>query len=335
MTDRLAAALSGLINSGAITAEQADAVRHAYAAQPEPAAPEAERSPWTGRLLEAAIYVGVAFVVVAVGLIIHTNWRLLSHPVRIGLTSTLTLAALIAGIIVARLARTRENEVTKRTASFLMTAAALLAAWTTYVILRAFSTESSPWGIVIVVGTALVFMIVAHLVAPTLLTELGLYGTSMMLLISVLDAVLPQPQLNDDFQNRFSVMGFSIIGAASLWAWGLSRFMEYRKAIAMIALISAIGASAMLDGPGGLHGEIAAGVLAVAALVTYLLTSELQWLVGAVLATTVLVFRIAGDALDQAVALLIAGLVLLAGAAVVYARRNKNVPGVGENPNRR
>lgn len=347
MATRLSSALTRLVDEGVLTATQALAVIHAVDAQPDPDVVTQGHEPqrgaagsgalsWGTRLLEAAVYLGIAFVIVAVGIIIGTNWSQLRDLQRILLTGGLTVAALLAGLVTAGMARRdlRSNrsslgttQTIQRASTVLMTASAALAAWTAYVVLRALNLPDTGWGPPIIAVVGLAMMIVAHLVAPSVLTEIGLFVATIAVALTVLQQVIPEPGPEADWSTRGSLIGGGVGLVAAAWAWGVSRLLTNRMFAAFLGLIAAIVATMSMGGPDGLHAKIAASALAVAALLTYLRTSELPWIIGAILAATVVVFRIAGDTLDQAVAFLIAGLVLLAGVAIIAVlRRRRTTP---------
>ncbi len=335
-TQSLRQALSSLVDEGVLTAAQADAVaaRLRGAASPDR---RPEQTALRQRLVEAAVYVGIAFVVTAVAIVIGQQWRELSQAQHIWLTSALTVVVLLAGLILARGragpaagdgagAGDGREGVRRRSASVLLTAAAWLAAATVFVVLGD-GRATGP----ACFATALLMLLVAHRGAPSLLTEVALFVAAAGLAGTTASWLVPEPSPRSapqEWRWYRHLVSFVLVATGVLWSWVAARWLRARWVAVSLGLGLALLAALGLSGGGGGHltADLTLTALGVGALVTYLRTAAWPWIVGAVAATTLLVFSVAGGAFSSALAFLLAGLILLGGVGVVAAVRRRRTP---------
>lgn len=335
-------ALDRLVADGTLSAVQAEAVAAALeraAAQPSgappgtlPAAPADVAQPaptWRGRLLEAAVYLGSAFVLAAVGLVVQQSWSTMSRGTQLLLAGGLTAAAAVAGLLVGWPVRPQHEgagtrrAVRRRSASVVLTLAVALAVATTLLLVR-----EERWSGVVAAGVALVLMVGVHLLAPTVVTQVAVFVAGAALTGTVPDAVWPVPRVEVpdgtyDWARTDLTRGLLLFGYGLVWAWLVSRRLPHRELGVALGLTVAVIGAPTTAGRGVPVAAVLLGVLAVAAVVTYLRDPLWTWLVGAVGATFFAVVLVGSRTMGPALTFLVAGLVLLGGtaAAVVVGRR--------------
>lgn len=346
-SDRLRTVLADIVGTGVLTQDQADAVTAAWVTQgrfeatevqaPSPAPTPAHATTWRGRLLESAVYLGAAFVVAAAGLVVGRQWSAMSRELQIGLVSGLTVLGLVAGVALGGPVRPRwrapldpVHAVRRRSASTILIATAALAASAMAVVLA-----DARHAAVAALGVAFVVVVVALVVAPSALGEIALFGVTVALVASTLEAYLPEPGSAWDQQTwavRQRVIAVTLLALGAGWAWGMSRLLRHRLLAVCGGLGLGLVAAAMLQVDESTTPAVLA-MLAVAGatLVTYLRAPEWPWITATVIAATAMVFLLAGDTLGPAVAFLIAGLVLLGGVAVVVLLQRRHA-GAGPGP---
>ncbi|WP_263729157.1 hypothetical protein [Cellulomonas sp. SG140] len=345
------AALAALVADGTLSPAQGDAVLTAIArseAAPPgtspaatPPAAVAAASPaasvaapvgqpvpaWRGRLLEAGVYLGSVFVLAAVALVVQQSWSTISRSTQLLLAGGLTAVAAVAGLLVGWPVRPQvvgtdpRHAVRRRSASVVLTLAVALAAATAVLLVR-----EARWSGVVAAGVALVLMLAVHLVAPSVVAELAMFGAGAVLLGMVPEAVWPVPQgAGDvyDFARTDLTRGLLLFGYGVVWAWLVSRRLPHRQLGVALGLVAAVIGAPTTAGRGMPVAAALLGVLAVAAVVTYLRDPLWAWMVGAVGAAFLAVVLIGNRTMGPALTFLVAGLVLLGGtaAAVVVGRR--------------
>lgn len=347
------AALAALVADGTLSRAQADAVLTAIARSeaappgtaPAAAAPAAvaAASPtasvaapvarpvpaWRGRLLEAGVYLGSVFVLAAVALVVQQSWSTISRGTQLLLAGGLTAVAAVAGLLVGwpvrpqRVGADPRHAVRRRSASVVLTLAVALAAATTVLLVR-----EARWSGVVAAGVALVLMLAVHLVAPSVVAELAVFVAGAALMGMVPEAVWPAPQGEGagdtyDFARTDLTRGLLLFGYGVVWAWLVSRRLPHRHLGVALGLTVAVIGAPTTAGRGMPVAAALLGVLAVAAVVTYLRDPLWAWMVGAVGAAFLAVVLIGNRTMGPALTFLVAGVVLLGGtaAAVVVGRR--------------
>ncbi len=351
-------ALAPLVAGGTLSAAQADAVLVVLAPlveapaeaaagpavvpvgpEPEPApepapgglggaapAGAAAPAPWRGRLLEAAVYLGSAFVLAAVGVVVQQRWSVMPRGGRLLLTAGLAAAALAVGLGVSWPVRPRRaasaepgHAVRRRSGSVVLTLGVALA-----VAAVAVAVGDGRWRPVAAAGVAVVLMVGVHGVAPSVLAELALFGAGVALATAVPDAAMPAPT-GDSAGEAFDwaavdlVRGTLLLVYGAGWAWGVSRHLPQRELAVALGLGAGIVGAMATEGRGQPLASVLLGVLALAAVLTYLRDPAWPWVVGAVGAVFFAVLLVGNRTLGPALAFLVAGVVLLGGTAGAVA----------------
>lgn len=349
----LQAALAALVADGTLSRAQADAVLTAVA-RSEAAPPGTTSVPittaspavqpvpaWRGRLLEAGVYVGSAFVLAAAGLVVGHEWTGMSRGTQLLLAGGLTAVAAVAGLVVAWPVRSRRgvqdagrHAVRRRSASVVLTLAAALATATTALVVT-----DGRWTAVAAAAVALALTVGVTVVAPSVLTELAVFGAGAALMVAVPDAAMPAPvgagpASTFDWAAVDVLRGALLLAYGAVWAWGVSRRQPHRELGVALGLAAAVVGAMTTAGRGE---PLAAGLLAVvalAAVLTYLKDPAWPWVVGAVGAVFFAVLLLGNRTLGPALTFLVAGVVLLGGtaAAVVVGRRRAGQAAGGADP---
>ncbi len=277
--------------------------------------------------MEAGFYVGVAFVVAAVTVVVAQQWSSFGRPGQIALITGFALLAVFAGSLVAWPARPRRlgpggrrtggrrtGGLRRRAASALLTAGAILAAGDAALIV------ADPWSSPLAGAvTAVTLLVVGQLLAPTLLSQVALAVSSVFLATSVSELLFREgydasPQ---DWQRRQVLFALPPIAVGAAWAWVIARWLRYRALAVSLGLVIMVFFALTMLGPQRTPGSVTLVLIAVATLISYLRDPVWPWLVAAVMALAAVVFIQAGDTLGPAIAFLLAGLVLLVGVGVL------------------
>jgi hypothetical protein len=365
---RLQAAIAALVADGTLSSEQADAVLAAVARAPVPepvtepvagsmsatralAAPPSTSAPpprpttsqhaaptWRGRLLEAAVYLGSAFVLAAVGVVVQQQWSGMSRATQLVLASGLTAVALAAGLVVGWPVRPHRgvadeagHAVRRRSGSVVLTLAVALATATTALVV-----SDERWTTVAAAAVALVLMVGVQLVGPSVLSELVVFAAGAALMVSIPAAAMPAPRGEGpastfDFAAVDLLRGGLLLGYGAVWAWLVSRRLPHRELGVALGMAATVIGALTTAGRGEPLAAALLGAVAVAAVLTYLKDPAWPWVVGAVGAVFFAVVLVGSRTLGPALTFLVAGLVLLSGtaAAVVVGRRRAGRAGGG------
>ena len=342
--DLLTTAFVRLVSDGTLTAAQADAVLAAIAGPGRPPTAQAPGVPpapvpvqgaaptpptWRDRLLEAAVYLGSAFVLAAVGVVVQQQWTTMSRGVQLLLAAGLSAVALAAGVVVAWPVRPHGgaappgHAVRRRSGSVVLTLGVALATATT-----AFVVTDARWNLAAAAAVAAVLMVGVVLVAPSALAELALFAAGAALMVSAPDAAMPAPAQEGpgstfDWAAVDLLRGGLLLAFGGGWAWGASRRLAHRELGVALGLAATVIGAMTTAGRGEPLAAALLGVVAVAAVLTYLKDPAWPWVVGAVGAVFFAVVLVGNRTLGPAVTFLAAGLVLLGGtaAAVLVGRR--------------
>lgn len=334
--DLLDSALHDLVETGELTKTQADHVHesyveqmvHAPTAEPPTAVPPS-RTRWTTRLAEVAGYLGAALVAAGGAIAVGQQWRHLGYDGQVALLATLAVTfALAAGVIVLvrRQQRSAQSQdaVLRRLASTLFTlcaGAALGLVSRLFVPERGVMPESRVgWMLLSMALVAGLVMVLARIVAPSALAEVALFACVMLAAGGLLMQFGPD---NSPTALRITFFAVGVMWAALAY---LTRMLTVPTLGAVLGLATAV---AMTLGDGTGHtSEVLAALLAVGAFAIYLVFPRWPLIAAAVLSAVVLTFSLVGEAFGAAMALLVAGLVLLALAAgAFYLRRRPHETG--------
>ena len=330
----LAHALDALVDRGTITPEQRAAVLAEVAGGaatpgPTPAAPGTTPSPARQRrplaeiLIEVGLYVGAALVIAAAFVLVAQNWEAMSLGMQITILAITAVAAGGAGLAVGHGASSGSARC--RLAGVLFVGAAASAAGTTALLLG----ESNDFTGVAAFAVALAVMVTAHLVAPSTITELGMFVASFAVLQSGLEMLRPETV---DYEydelttfDRYSPMVGVAFGA--LWALLVSRRLTHRELAVFVGMAVALTSALPIIGQEETRalGMVVMALLAAMGFWRFLTDGHWPWLAAAIGSVTALVFWAVGGADRPALAILVAGLVLLGSSALgmLAARRRR------------
>lgn len=328
----LAAALDRLVARGALTPQQAAEVRAEALGEPvasavvgtaAPAAPSGaprvERRSMSQLLVEVGLYVGSALVVASLVVLVAQSWEGLSVATQAVTLGATALVAAGLGVWAAHgaLAATAR----RRLAGVLMCAAAAASAGTVALLVG----DDAAFVGVAALGTALAVLVLAQVVAASAVTEVALFAVSFMLVQVLGQELRPEPTTQvDGFGDEIAMtttfdrlLPLAAVAFGLLWSLGISRvLLHHELAVALGLLATATGALPLAGTP----ETRAVGLVALAALATigfwrFLVEGLWPWLAGAIASLTALVFWLVGGAHSPALAILAAGLVMLATSA--------------------
>jgi hypothetical protein len=215
-------ALGDLLRAGTLDQDQVDAVVAAWSARARPAgatapAPHAAPPAWRGRALEAAVYLGAAFVLAAAAIVVGQQWSTFGRGMQIALVGGLSVLGLAAGLVLGLPVRPArgaalapEHAIRRRSASVILTASAALVGATTLVVLGD-AGRAGVWA----VALALVVMVVTQVVAPSVLSELVLFAVATTLTGMTADLALPEsrPGADEvDWESRTRIVAGTLLG---------------------------------------------------------------------------------------------------------------------------
>jgi hypothetical protein len=336
---RLDRALSGLRDSGVLTSEQCAAVEVAYrAAEPGPVeeqgsligaaslTPVAGGSHLKARLFEAAGYLGGVLVAASILALLGQYWDDLSTTGHVITLSSLALLAWVLGVVTTtttpggRAALLVPGQSPRRRiASVLLVVGSVLAA-----VAVGEGVADHSWTLIAVGATALILLLAAHRVAPSALTEVGMFIATVMTVMGVVEATLnagtPEPFNGDGPPPARAydyVMPIAVTVIGVLWASVIAPRLRLPLVATGIGLAAALMftvplASSETTKTGGL---IVLATLTAIGLAAYQRLEIWPWLAMAALALTAFVVILVGQSAGAAAGLLSAGLILLAATA--------------------
>jgi hypothetical protein len=324
-------ALAALVERGTITAEQRAAILAEVAgagAPPSPAAARRRRSV-ADMLVEAGAYVGSALVLAAAVVLTAQNWEDLSESTRIAATAATALVSGIVGAVLAR--RAVPGSARRRLAGVVLTGTALCTGGTVALVLG--DTESTG---VIAVATILAVLVAAQLAARSAVTEIGMFVAGYALIQVTGEWLRPQGTLvTDEFGgsyydtasfDRWPQLAGLLYGV--LWAWVIARWLMHRELAVALGLLAALAGALPLLGMESSRplGLVAAALLAALGFWRFMVEGFWPWLAAAIASVTAFVFWLVGGSQQPALAILVAGLVLLGSSALgrQVARRRRS-----------
>jgi len=332
----LTRALQSLVARGVLTDEQAAAVVAEVTGPGLPAAglPAAgEPTPHRRRslsdlLIEVGLYVGSALVVAAGFVMTAQNWGSMSVGTQVALLAAVTLVTGALGLVIGH--GVERGTARRRLAGVLLTGTAAGAAGTTALLLQ----DSTSVGTV-AVAVGLLVMVGAQWFARSAITEIGTFGAGLILLQVVLEELRPEGTvLYDEWGDEYGeslaydrLMPLILVGYGLLWALLVARRLMHREVAVFLGMFSALVVALPIIGEPEYRGvgiAVMAG-LAVIGFWRFMAEGYWPWLAGAIASVTALVFFAVGGANRPSVAILVAGLVLLAssGLGMQVARRRR------------
>ena len=338
-------ALDSLVDRGTITPEQRAAIlaevaegapSPAHALLPAAAGSMPEqaryRRPLSEILIEVGLYVGGALVIAAAFVLVAQNWQGMSLGMQITVLAVTAVVAAGSGVAVGHGAS--PGSARCRLAGVLFAGAAASAAGTTALLLG----DSNDFTVVSAFAVALAVMVAAHLVAPSTITELGMFIASFAVLQSGLEMLRPESVGYDYFEmttfDRYSPLAIVIFGA--LWALLVSRRLAHRELAVLAGMAVALIAALSIIGPDETRtlGMVVMALLAATGFWGFLAQGYWPWLAAAIGSVTALVFWAVGGADRPALAILVAGLVMLGSSALgmLAARRRRDAITSGSSP---
>jgi hypothetical protein len=336
-TLNLEEALESLVSQGTISAEQRDAIlaevggrlptaRGDLPATPAGApagAPAHHRRSLSEVLIEVGLYVGGALVIAAAVVLVAQNWGSMSLGVQI---ASLGLTALVAGgaaLVVGHGAA--PGSARRRLAGVLFVGAAISAAGTTVLLVG----EDTDYTGVAAFTVALAVMVGAHLVASSTITELGMFVASYGLVQTTIEGFRSESVHDYYYEltpyDRYAPLAVVIFGV--LWALVVSRRLAHRELAVFVGMaVALMSALPIIDE----HASRPVGIVVMALLAAlgfwrFLVDGYWPWLAAAIASVTALVFWAVGGADRPALAILVAGLVMLGSSALgmLVARRRR------------
>ena len=341
----LSHALDALVDRGTITPDQRAAILAEMAggaASPSPAPISAatdsapararHRRPLAEILIEVGLYVGGALVIAAAFVLVAQNWQGMSLGMQITILAITAVVAAGSGAAVGHGAG--PGSARCRLAGVLFAGAAASAAGTTALLLG----DSNEFTGLAAFAVALAVMVAAHLIAPSTITELGMFIASLAVLQSGLEMLRPEtdePEFDElTAFDRYAPLVIVIFGA--LWASLVSRRLAHRELAVFAGMAVALVTALSIIGPEETRslGMVVMALLAATGFWGFLAQGYWPWLAAAIGSVTALVFWAVGGADRPALAILVAGLVMLGSSALgmLTARRRREAITSGSSP---
>lgn len=290
-------------------------------------------------LIEVGLYVGSALVVAALVVLAAQNWSGMSRAAQLAYLGGTAVVTAAIGLVVARGAPL--GSARRRVAGVLLVGAAATSAGTVALALEDFRLVGTA-----ATATALLVMVGANLVAASAITEVGMFAASYAVTQMAIEELHPARELVTDqwggqyyeatSYDRLSPLFGVALGL--LWALVVQRRLMHRE----VAVFLGMAVAVMWALPVIAAEETRAIGLATMALLAavgfwrFLVESYWPWLAAAIASLTALVFWAVGGSHRPALAILVAGLVLLGSSAMAMqvARRRRRRAGVstGDRP---
>ena len=312
----LDARLAGWVAAGLLSPEQAAAIGHHEAAagsavpgdRPSggPAADGRGRAGWRPWLAEVVGYVGAAFALGALALILDDLWDRLAVGGRLALAALLTVLVIGAGAAVSP----RSAAPLRRLGAVLWTAGVAGTAWTTALLADGLLDLPEPWLPVITSGAALVVALVLLARGGHAAVQLAALLATGVLAVALLDVLAPLPPST-------TAVGALLLGLGVAWALaGAGGWLGPRRvaevAGAGLALVGTqVLAAADRPLPGLWLGLALAAGLAALSVPTARPHLLLVGAAGLFVTVPRIVFELFADTLGAPVTLLAVGLLLI------------------------
>ena len=330
-------ALETLVSRGTISPDQRSAIlvevggRMPTAAADVPAAAAGAPAPGPTRhrrslseiLIEVGLYVGGALVIAAAVVLVAQNWESMSLGVQI---AVLGVTALVAGGVALVVAHgSGPGSARRRLAGVLFVGAAVCAAGTTALLVG----EDTDYTGIAAFAVALAVMVGAHLVAPSVITELAMFVASFGMVQSIIEAFRPEPVSGfwDEMTRYDRYSPLAVVAFGVLWALVVSRRLAHKELAVFVGMAVALMSALPIIGEDSSRavGTVVMALLAALGFWRFLVDGYWPWLAAAIASVTALVFWAVGGADRPALAILVAGLVLLGSSALgmLVARRRR------------
>jgi hypothetical protein len=326
----LEAALDSLVSRGTISHEQRAAILAEVDGRtdtwaPPPTAPSGvgtrrHRRSLSEVLIEVGLYVGGALVIAAAVVLVAQNWGSMSLGVQIASLGLTALVAAAVALIVGHGAAS--GSARRRLAGVLFVGAAISAAGTTALLVGEDTDVTGPAAFTV----ALAVMVGAHLFASSTITELGMFVASFGLVQTTIEVFRPT---SGDFYyemtgyDRYSPL--AVVAFGVLWALVVSRRLAHKELAVFVGMAVALMSALPIIGEDSSRavGMVTMALLAALGFWRFLADGFWPWLAAAIASVTALVFWAVGGADRPALAILVAGLVMLAASALgmLVARR--------------
>jgi hypothetical protein len=318
----LAEALDALVTRGTISTDQRAAIlaevgagMPAITPTSPGAAPRARhRRSLSEVLIEVGLYVGGALVIAAAVVLVAQNWESMSLGVQIASLGVTALVCAAVALVVGHEAG--PGSARRRLAGVLFVGSAVSAAGTTALLIG----EDSFYTGVAAFVVALAVMVGAHLVASSTITELGMFVASFGIVQTTIEALRPEA-VNDFYYemttfDRYSPLAVVLFGV--LWALVVSRRLAHRELAVFVGLAVALMSALPIIGESSTRalGMAVMALLAALGFWRFLVEGYWPWLAAAIASVTALVFWAVGGADRPALAILVAGLVMLGSSAL-------------------
>ncbi|MCU0301800.1 MAG: hypothetical protein MUF35_09400 [Candidatus Nanopelagicales bacterium] len=306
------------------------AVPGTTAAAPPAVAPQrAPRRRVADVLIEVGLYVGSALVLAAAAVLVAQRWEDLTETTQIALLGALALVTAVVGSALARGAA--DGSARRRLAGVVLSITAVSAAGAVGLAMG----DSEGSGLVSL-AVAVAVMVAAQLLARSAITEVGLFVAAFALLNTFGEFLRPETQPTfDAFGNevyetttfdRLMPLGSVVFGVA--WALLLARRLMHRELALVLGLGVAVIPAVTLAGDADARpiGLVVLAALAALGFWRFMAEGLWPWLAAAVASVTGFVFWLVGGDQQPALAILVAGLVLLGSSAMGWqvARRRRH-----------
>lgn len=343
----IADALDSLVARGTITPDQREAIL-AEVSGPS----QADLAPATGVragpsvrahrslsevLIEVGLYVGSALVVAAAVVLAAQNWEAMSLGTQIASMAGTALACGAVGLYLAHGARW--GTARRRLAGVLLTGAAASSAGTVALVMA-----DSEYKGMMALAVAVAVMVLAQVAAASTVTELGLFVASFAWLQIIIEDLRPEGELVpvDAYEYTYVPSDWelwtpvAVIAFGLFWALAVSRWVTQRTLAVAVGMLAAMSGALPLIGQEETRtaGLVVMAAIAAVSFWRFFAESLWPWLVAAIASLTAFVFWLAGGAERPALAILVAGLALLASSALgmQVVRRRRAVVGRAETP---
>jgi len=331
----LSRALDSLVMRGTITADQRIAILTEMGAEASPtgraATSEAivqRRRTLTDVLIEVGLYVGSALVVAAAVVLAAQNWGSMSQSAQVAILAVATLVSAAIGVVLAHGAAA--GTARRRLAGVVLAFTAVTAAGTTAVALGDRGGTAT-----VTVAVALAVMVVAHRLAASIVTEVGMFAAGIVLVNVAIEDFHPERAYYSQMTAYDRLMPLFGIAFGLLWALLVSRRLAHKEVAIFLGMSVAVLFALPIIGESETRG-LGMGVMALLAATgfwRFLVEGHWPWLAAAIASVTALVFWAVGGAQRPALAILVAGLVLLGSSALgmQVARRRRSAIGPGDS----